>query len=124
VKKVVIFYGHLERVAAIWYISRPFDNLVEIWCIFPRFGTLNKEKSGNPAIQHSRGHAESLKNSGRQCDRNCSKVRSTLNLMYLLIKHFCLKYLIYFAKKSLKKVSKFSSDSSKFVYKLVGKWRI
>jgi hypothetical protein len=25
-----------------------FGNLVPIWCIFPRFGTLCQEKSGNP----------------------------------------------------------------------------
>jgi hypothetical protein len=33
----------------IWNILRPFGNLVTIWDIFPRFGLLNKEKSGNPA---------------------------------------------------------------------------
>jgi hypothetical protein len=47
-----------------WYILGPFGftlhifckfyghymgNLVAIWCIFPRFGTLCPEKSGNPA---------------------------------------------------------------------------
>jgi hypothetical protein len=33
---------------AIRNILRPFDNLVAIWYISPRFGKLNKEKSGNP----------------------------------------------------------------------------
>jgi hypothetical protein len=34
---------------AIWYILWPFDNLVAIWYIFPRFGISCQEKSGNPA---------------------------------------------------------------------------
>jgi hypothetical protein len=39
-------------ITAIWYIYIwPFGNLVEIWYISPRFGILNKEKSGNPARQ-------------------------------------------------------------------------
>jgi hypothetical protein len=33
---------------AIWYILGPFGNLVVIWYIFPRFGILYREKSGNP----------------------------------------------------------------------------
>jgi hypothetical protein len=33
-----IFYGHLIRFEAIWYI-------------FPRFGMLSREKSGNPGSQ-------------------------------------------------------------------------
>jgi hypothetical protein len=48
-KKVGIFYGHLECIEAIWYILWPFGNLVAIWCISPRFGILKKEISGNPA---------------------------------------------------------------------------
>jgi hypothetical protein len=47
-EKVVIFYGHLEYITAIWYISCPFGNLVAIWYIFPRFGILCQYKSGNP----------------------------------------------------------------------------
>jgi hypothetical protein len=47
-KKVGIFYGHLEFLTAIWYILWPFDNLIAIWYILPRFGIFNKEKSGNP----------------------------------------------------------------------------
>jgi hypothetical protein len=31
-----------------WYILGPFGNLRTIWYIFPRFGTLCKEKYGNP----------------------------------------------------------------------------
>jgi hypothetical protein len=49
VKKVAIFYDHLEYVCmyitAIWYILRPLGNLVAIWYIFPRIGILNKENS-------------------------------------------------------------------------------
>jgi hypothetical protein len=31
------------------FYTYPFGNLVVIWYIFPRFGILCKEKSGNPA---------------------------------------------------------------------------
>jgi hypothetical protein len=37
---VGIFYGF-------WYILWPFDNLVAIWYIFPRFGILYPEKPVN-----------------------------------------------------------------------------
>jgi hypothetical protein len=58
-----IFYGHLVYFTAIWYILWPFGILcgpfvyfeaiwyryfIVIWCIFPRFGMLYKEKSCNP----------------------------------------------------------------------------
>jgi hypothetical protein len=43
-----IFYGHLEYFTVIWYILWPFCNVVLIWYIFPRFGLLCQEKSGNP----------------------------------------------------------------------------
>jgi hypothetical protein len=33
---------------AIWYILWPFGYFVVIWYIFPRFGILCQEKSGNP----------------------------------------------------------------------------
>jgi hypothetical protein len=46
-----IFCGHLLYIMVICYILWPFGNLVAIWYIFPRFGILNKEESGNP------GHA-------------------------------------------------------------------
>jgi hypothetical protein len=45
-----IFYGHLEYFMVIWYMLWPFGNVVVIWYIFPRFGKLCQEKSGNPAI--------------------------------------------------------------------------
>jgi hypothetical protein len=39
----------LEFFTAIWYIfSHSICNVVEIWYIFPRFGKLWQEKSGNP----------------------------------------------------------------------------
>jgi hypothetical protein len=46
---VYILYGHLEYFTVIWYILWPFSNVVVIWYIFPRFGILCEEKSGNPA---------------------------------------------------------------------------
>jgi hypothetical protein len=45
---VSIVFGPLEYIMAIWYILLPFEKLVAIWNIFPRFGMLCKEKSGNP----------------------------------------------------------------------------
>jgi hypothetical protein len=47
-KQVGNFYGYLEYITAVWYMFWPFGNLVSIWYISPRFGILNKEKSGNP----------------------------------------------------------------------------
>jgi hypothetical protein len=37
------------------YILRPFGNLVVIRYIFPRFGILHQEKSGNPGYTHRGG---------------------------------------------------------------------
>jgi hypothetical protein len=47
-----IFYGHLEYLTVIWYILWPFGNFVVIWHIFPRFGKLCREKSGNPVCKN------------------------------------------------------------------------
>jgi hypothetical protein len=43
-------YGHLEHSTANWYILWPIGNLVVIWYLFPRFGILCQEKSGNPDL--------------------------------------------------------------------------
>jgi hypothetical protein len=43
-----VFYDHLEYFTVIWYILWPFGNVMVIWYIFPRFGKLCPEKSGNP----------------------------------------------------------------------------
>jgi hypothetical protein len=50
------FYGHGKYFTVIWYILWPFDifyghlvgNVVVICYIFPRFGILCQEKSGDP----------------------------------------------------------------------------
>jgi hypothetical protein len=47
-ENVGIFYGNFEYYTANWYILRPLGNGVFIWYIFPRFGILCQEKSGNP----------------------------------------------------------------------------
>jgi hypothetical protein len=47
-----IFYGHLEYFTLLWYILWLFGNVVVIRHIFPCFGLLCQEKSGNPG-QHS-----------------------------------------------------------------------
>jgi hypothetical protein len=44
-----ILNGHLVYIMTIWYIIRPFGNLEAVWHIFPRFGILCHEISGNPA---------------------------------------------------------------------------
>jgi hypothetical protein len=33
-----------------WYLLCPFVHFVVIWYIFPHFGILFQEKSGNPAV--------------------------------------------------------------------------
>jgi hypothetical protein len=44
-----MFFGHLEHYTAFGtYIFCPIGNLVVIWYMFPRFGILCQEKSGNP----------------------------------------------------------------------------
>jgi hypothetical protein len=46
-----IFYGHLEYFTVIRYILWPSGHVVVIWYIFPRFGKLRQEKSGNPGAR-------------------------------------------------------------------------
>jgi hypothetical protein len=43
-------WNRLVFSVVIWNILRPFGNLVAIWYISPRFGTLCQEKSGNPGL--------------------------------------------------------------------------
>jgi hypothetical protein len=38
----------VEYITAIWCILGPFGNSVVNWYIFPHFGILYQEKSGNP----------------------------------------------------------------------------
>jgi hypothetical protein len=49
-ENIGIFYGHLEHILAIGYIILPFGNQVVFWYIFPRFGALHRDKSGNPDV--------------------------------------------------------------------------
>jgi hypothetical protein len=49
-KNAGIVNGHLGYFTVIWYNLYPFGNVVVIWYIFPRFGKLCQEKSGNPVI--------------------------------------------------------------------------
>jgi hypothetical protein len=48
---VSIFYGHLVRFMAIWYILRTFVIFYGNLVYFPRYGMLYKEKSGNPVLK-------------------------------------------------------------------------
>jgi hypothetical protein len=50
-ENVGIFYGHWDYFTAMCYIFRPFGNFAVIWYILPGFGTLHKEKSGNPGLE-------------------------------------------------------------------------
>jgi hypothetical protein len=45
-----IFYGRLVYFIAIWYILWQFDIFVCHLVIFPSFGMLYQEKSGNPEL--------------------------------------------------------------------------
>jgi hypothetical protein len=51
----------LVYFTVIWYILWSFGNVVVIWNIFPRFGILCQEKSGNPAMQRTNA-----------CDARCT----------------------------------------------------
>jgi hypothetical protein len=42
-----IFFGHWVYL----HIVFPFGNVVVVWYIFPRFGILCQEKSGNPVLE-------------------------------------------------------------------------
>jgi hypothetical protein len=48
---------------AIWEILRQLSNLMAIWYIFPLFGTLCQEKSGNPGVDNHRRPFLNLLNS-------------------------------------------------------------
>jgi hypothetical protein len=60
-KKVVSFCAHLDYVTTIWYILRPFGNLVAIWYIFRCFGIRNEEKSGSPVSDVKKNEGKSDK---------------------------------------------------------------
>jgi hypothetical protein len=47
VEHVGLFYGHWEYIKAVWYILWPMDKMLVLWFIFPHFGILYHEKSGN-----------------------------------------------------------------------------
>jgi hypothetical protein len=49
-----VFYDHLVYFTAIGNILLPFGIFVVIWYIFPRFGILDQEKSGNPALVYDK----------------------------------------------------------------------
>jgi hypothetical protein len=44
----------VEYIMTIWYIIWPIGNLVVFWYIFPLFGILYHEKSGNPGYSRER----------------------------------------------------------------------
>jgi hypothetical protein len=58
---VSIFNAHLVHSTAIWYVCVFYETFiifyqhlvrfVVIWCISPFFGTMYREKSGNPVLK-------------------------------------------------------------------------
>jgi hypothetical protein len=57
----ILLWEILVYFMTIWSILRPLEIFyghsvycVVIWCIFPRFGTLDQAKSGNPALELAR----------------------------------------------------------------------
>jgi hypothetical protein len=51
---VGIFYGHLFYLLLFGIFCDLFVYFIVIWYIFPRFGTLYQDKSGNPVVdEHS-----------------------------------------------------------------------
>jgi hypothetical protein len=54
VGNVDLYCCHLEHFMTIWYILWAFGNFIVILYIFPRFGKLRQEKSGNPGIYQQR----------------------------------------------------------------------
>jgi hypothetical protein len=55
VENVRICYANLEYFAPIWEILWPFGKVVVISYIFPRFGILCQEISGNPVLEFFSG---------------------------------------------------------------------
>jgi hypothetical protein len=51
IDSIGIFYGHLECILAIWYVMWHIGNLLFFWYIFPCFGILYHQKSGNLAVK-------------------------------------------------------------------------
>jgi hypothetical protein len=47
-ENVCTICGHLEYFTTVCNTLQPFSNVVVIWYIFPCFGILCQEKSGNP----------------------------------------------------------------------------
>jgi hypothetical protein len=43
-----VFYAQLENITGVWYILWHFADIAVFWCIFPCFGILYQDKSGNP----------------------------------------------------------------------------
>jgi hypothetical protein len=67
-EKVGIFRAHLEYARAGWYILWPFGNLVAIWYICHRFGTLCQGKSVNPVAQE------------KKCENSSKKLRKFVEI--------------------------------------------
>jgi hypothetical protein len=53
--KLLVYFMPNWNITAIWYILWSFGDFVGIWNIFPRFGTLWQEKSGNPGLSFYNG---------------------------------------------------------------------
>jgi hypothetical protein len=47
VEHVVLFYAHFECINSVWYILRPYSNMLVLWLFSHRFGILCRVKSDN-----------------------------------------------------------------------------
>jgi hypothetical protein len=55
-ENAVIYSDHMEYFTTIWYILWDIGYFLVIWYIFPLFGILYKETSGNPVTIYFRFH--------------------------------------------------------------------
>jgi hypothetical protein len=73
---LVYFMAIWNILRSFWYILWPFGNVVVIWYVFPRFGNLCQEKSGNPACAVVRKQRPSFLIQYKACETVNQKVRN------------------------------------------------
>jgi hypothetical protein len=72
----------------IWYILWSFGKLVVIWFIFPRFGTLCHEKSGNPVLCTVGSSAHDGENSFPQNEGKKLTSKETLSVSHVYLSNW------------------------------------
>jgi hypothetical protein len=66
---VYIFYGHLVYFMAIWYILWPFGISYGYFKLFPLFGMLYQDKSGNPGLGRKNAFCEKIPRRKLSCKK-------------------------------------------------------